>query len=81
MKTNNEVKLFLNWAAPVALFGAPLTLGILGYATWRDSNSGLKVDLADPKFMFAIAMCIVGFLVALHYCRNELGWFKRKKCD
>lgn len=79
MEYNKETRAFLAWAAPTGVLITPPFLAFFGYVTWRDLKAGAHVDLLDPGFIFVLAACVVGFLVALNYCKKELGWFSGKK--
>lgn len=81
MEDNQGARIFLAWAAPVVVFSAPLFVIFLGYVFWRDTKAGLSINLMEAKSLFLVLFPIIGFFVALQYCKKELGWFSGKKPD
>lgn len=77
-ESRQRSKNFLALAAPIAVFTAPLNIAKFGYLAWRDWHRGIRVELMDPGLAFVLVASLAGFLVAIWYCREELGWFKAK---
>ena len=78
MGNNDQVRVFVNIIAPLALLASPLTLAMVIYAFIRDRSKGLAPNLFEPVIMCTFFACTATFLLSLWYCRSQLGWFKKK---
>ena len=76
MSMEENAKQLLSILAPVSLVVAPV--GFLGglYVLFTDQNAA-RVSLFDKFFWFGL--CVVGFVIAIWYCRAYMGWFRKKE--
>ena len=82
MNDENQKEVFVKVCCIFAVVVGPFTVAGFLHAFFRDLNAGV-ISLDDKKLMATSTIELVfmcwGWWWALNRCRNEYGWFIRKK--